>query len=628
MNKPIASIGSPIWQIYILSQKVELLEKTLKSIKLDMKKVTNAEIESRIQFTSQSEQEFGMYTALCIETTDPWKFNRVRFFCPLFNDPSKPIKSLPWASPITNLGGFDDSGGNWIPPAGSTLCLIFEGGMRNCPYYIGTTWARKRKKNGEYLWNINIEEYYRVWAGHRHGYLAGPNDESQVLPPWNTESYDGFDLDSIADFNETPEAQKETTVPNICGFKSNEKHMLKLVDGDPKKNRKHKRVELLSGCGNWMLFKDDHRNPASSYTHPQCGDGGNPFFKHRNECRPYRGPLTPQNNKCALPQSGIQLLSISGHTMVLDDSVDSPKGHPVWERSLQAFDFGESNRFTGKLYWKSATGHTIEMSDVESAPEVRGEQNYIRLKSARGNKIELNDHTIGSGCGAKIAGASRGITMQTTSNHTFHMIDHENEQSAPCRREGGVPVPKAKKAYIRIRSGYGLQITMNDINSQEKTVAQFLQLYCPHRDNGRGPHILHMQERPSGPGLVFLRVGGNYVISTYDNMYEIVGNEGNPSSKVEFITRDKIVIVKEKYLNKAKSHLFLADKYIALLAGKDCEADNGELGPCIAPVVVYQNGKLKISDRVVASASLNAKCVSLFSLTTEPLPFIKCKDEE
>jgi hypothetical protein len=77
--------------------------------------------------------------------------------------------------------------------------------------------------------------------------------------------------------------------------------------------------------------------------------------------------------------------------------------------------------------------------------------------------------------------------------------------------EGGyAPVKKAKKAFVRIRSGYGLEILMKDENSQEQTVQQHIQLFCRKKDNkDRGPHIHRYQESPSGPGLVFLRAGGN-----------------------------------------------------------------------------------------------------------------------
>ena len=112
------------------------------------------------------------------------------------------------------MGGFDDCGLTWVPPAGCTVCIVFENGNRQAPYYIGTAWHRNRGPDGKHTWGINIEEYYKVSEGHRKGYMVGPDDGSQVLPPWNTENYNGFDLNSVVDFAEKPEAQKLITYPN------------------------------------------------------------------------------------------------------------------------------------------------------------------------------------------------------------------------------------------------------------------------------------------------------------------------------------------------------------------------------------------------------------------------------
>ena len=82
------------------------------------------------------------------------------------------------------------------------------------------------------------------------------------------------------------------------------------------------------------------------------------------------------------------------------------------------------------------------MSDLEGpngddGAALRGKSNYIRLLSACGNKIELNDHTESqkdcAGCPPNIGGSQRGIHFQSTSNHTFDMVDESVEQCAPCR---------------------------------------------------------------------------------------------------------------------------------------------------------------------------------------------------
>lgn len=711
-----------------LENRIKVIENRFGNMAYDMRGVVQSELKDNFTTPSQAETQFGLYFGLVIETIDVWKQNRIRWFSPLFHDPKRPIKELPWAYPISAMGGFDDCGLSWVPPAGSTVGILFEGGSRSSPYYIGTVWHRNRGPEGKHNWNCNVEEYYKIWEGHRKGYLVGPNDESQVLPPWNTESYNGFDLSSIVDFAENPEAQRRITYPNIYGFKTPEKHMVKMVDGDPKCNRKWKRMEIQSSCGNWIILKDDHLHYGGQWAHPASGlpdadvscvegvsegsasediarfqglnpggtfdstedlqseanrvdsgfsaittdttpkegkkkeeapcegdssnskiigghpstghplskyfesqKGANPYFKHENELRPYKGPQTPQNNKCFLPQTGMQFLSISGHTLVMDDSVEEPSGEPLWERSTKPFDFGCNDHYVGRMFMVSATGQTLELSDIEEpagteGTSLRGEHNGIFLTTATGISLGMSDHTITApscaGCPPNVAGERRGITMRTSSMHTFEMIDHLNEQCSPCRKNGGVPVAKAKNAYINLRSGYGLQFSMEDFYSQEETQQQAIKILCPQKDNtDRGPHIMHFQEAPSGPGLIFLRAGGNYVLSTYDDCLEIIGDiEKKPSNKIEIITKQKMVYSKDFYINYTEeSQVIFAKKNILLLAGQDCDEEGGCPGdsPCPMPVVVYDpyNNALRISDRIIGSSSLDAPCASITMLS-------------
>jgi hypothetical protein len=196
---------------------------------------------------------------------------------------------------------------------------------------------------------------------------------------------------------------------------------------------------------------------------------------------------------------------------------------------------------------------------------------------------------------------------------------------------GGVPIPKAKKAFVRIRTGYGLEMTYNDDFNQENTEQQFIQIFCPQKDNEeRGPHIHRYQEAPSGPGLIFLRAGGNYIVSTYDNQYSYIGDpDKNPSDKVEIISRQKLVYTKDMYINITdKMHLFYAKEVILLLAGEDCDPPPdcngcGGEGPCIGPILVYDTckGCVRLSDRVFASTSSSAPPVSIFMLS----PLSKCE---
>jgi len=204
------------------------------------------------------------------------------------------------------------------------------------------------------------------------------------------------------------------------------------------------------------------------------------------------------------------------------------------------------------------------------------------------------------------------------------MSDEANEQCAPCRMEGGVPIPKAKKAFVRIRTGYGLEMSFNDNYSQESTQQQNIQIFCPQRDNvERGPHLHRYEEAPTGPGLVFLRVGGNYVVYTIDNHVTVVGEEFKPANLLEVVTGVNFVYTKKPYVNVTDNlHLFYAAEIILLLAGQDCVSVDGTPGPCFGAVLVYDysSGCIKISDRVFASTTPGAETASIFQLS----PFAKC----
>lgn len=211
--------------------------------------------------------------------------------------------------------------------------------------------------------------------------------------------------------------------------------------------------------------------------------------------------------------------------------------------------------------------------------------------------------------------------MRSTAMHTFDMVDDGNQQCSKDRQGCGKPAARANKAFVRLRSGYGITLTMNDAYSQTNTDQQYFQVLCPQKDNTeRGPHILHMQEQPTGPGQVFLRAGGDFIVHSYDNMVEVVGvtndaHDTHLANKLEFVSNRKIVSVGDYYYSTAKTHLFWSDDYIFLLAGQDCkeldEEDEEVRGPCVYPVVVAcqaipeyitQQYGIKASERVYASA--------------------------
>ena len=708
-----------IKKITELESNLRILQERFYELGGDMRSTVLSEVKKRWQIAPQAETFFGLYLALCVDTLDRKKQNRVRIFSPLLNHPDTYYTALDWANSISSMGGFDDCGLNWVPPSGSLLCVVFARGNRLNPYYIGTTWTRTRGAGGDHLRSYkDLQEYWLIHNDHRKGYLVGPNDESQVFPPWNTESYQGFDLDDHGDTEDAINAQmKIMTYPHIYGFKTPQKHMVKMDDGDYKCHHRWKRLEIQSSGGNYLLFKDDHLHRAGQWGHEKCAcentasiespchktwiddpvddkdksllgtirtgftpledppgkicgqswyepQCSNKYFKHENECRPMRGSQNAQNNNITnslfgMPQTGICLLSISGHYFGMDDSVEQPQGRPEWERSTKAFDYGCTNKYEGKSWWTSSTGHRIEMNDWESPKLIRGwddafHGNYVRILSACGNMVELNDHTKEShkagdlritprraGATSHEAGERRGITLRSTSNHFIKMIDEGAQQATIPRSElmdgsnpkdpEKRPSSTAKKGFIHIRSGYGLEMMFRDDNSQQETQKQFIQIHSPQKDNiERKDHILHFQEASSGPGMVFLRVGGDYLIYAYDNFYTIVGEwPKNPSDYLRVVSQHTLVNTKKYYFNVADTHLFLADRYIMLLAGKDCGSGSGSASgenektsctPCVGPVLVLSPKGIVYSDRVFASFSPDAPCGAIWHLR----PFITC----
>lgn len=570
--------------------------------------------------TFMRESLHGMHTALVVDTADPLKMGGIRWYNPNFVDRNVHKDGLPWAYPISPFGGFDDSGCTWVPPAGARVAIMFQNGDRNAAYYIGSIWDRHRGPDNNHLdfWNYPNSEYETLWSGKRNGYLVGDNTGDQVFPPWNTENYNGYDIDSVTDFYHDPQQFYGTTNPHIKGFKTEGKHYAKYVDGDPQCNRRWSRAEYGTGCGNVFMMKDDHLHPAGQWafsgtqadlsdpvhfcqnTESSCCAGeqqpcpprpcphrgvsnssidrtrrfANPFYKRSEEMRIYNGANTPQANRCELDQSGMFWQTLSGHQMAFDDSVNQPTGVPSWDRD---FDFGCDDTFRGRMYMRSATGHVFGLNDMEDVgfSRVRGQDNGIGMTTASGNFFELNDHTLpDTACSQRRAGDRRGVTIGTTSTHLFRMSDHRLEQASEVRKDGGIPKKHDRdgfEGYCLLRSGYGLQLLMKDADRQDRTANQFIQLLAPQVTNvERGPHMLVMQEQAEGPGLVMLRAGGVYYQGSNDETIEVVGTDGNPSSKFMTVTDNYLVDVKNLYFNHNEITMFFSESYIFLLAGRDC----------------------------------------------------------
>jgi hypothetical protein len=108
-----------------MSDNMKEIDKRLKDLENMVAEINTATKDMRDPRYKQPVSKFGIYSAICISTMDIWKQNRIQWFSPIFDDPSTEVSKLPWALPISSFGGFDDSGSNWIPPAGSKVFIIF-----------------------------------------------------------------------------------------------------------------------------------------------------------------------------------------------------------------------------------------------------------------------------------------------------------------------------------------------------------------------------------------------------------------------------------------------------------------------------------------------------------------------
>lgn len=93
-----------------LAARLAQVEARFSDMGYNFKSMVQSELKTNYRIAPQAETMHSLHTAVCIETIDPWKQGRVRFFSPLLHDFQTPVKALPWAYPVSNQGGFDDSG--------------------------------------------------------------------------------------------------------------------------------------------------------------------------------------------------------------------------------------------------------------------------------------------------------------------------------------------------------------------------------------------------------------------------------------------------------------------------------------------------------------------------------------
>lgn len=653
-----------------MEDRLAAMEEIMYEGRWDRQRIVRAD-SGRPYKTVLEPQTFGLVQALCVDTVDPHHVNRIRFFHPTFDKPDSKIGALPFARPVSVLGGFDDCGSNWIPPAGSRVILLFEHGDRRAPYYIGTTWTVDRGPGQEF--GHRIPEYDRLYRDNRKkGYLVGDKTGRQDYPQWNSESMNSFDPkpDNNPDFES--DSQSNITYPNIYGAKSPGKHLWKMVDGNHLCNDRWRRFEIMSSRGNYLLFKDDHLHPNGQWAHPSCCSSGdsssggsssgagakfglqsgadlrscrsdiagsqafdpellnqtkpseqtkcdgdsspfginkqnicsNPYFKRKEECRPF----SPQRYQ-PLPQSGVELQSLCGHTMIMDDSVEEPAGVPSWELD---WDTGCNDKIKSKMFLRSCSGHMITLNDDEDGPHAKGSprwrsnKNGIFFNSATGHSFEMNDHSQGGQNNCK-SGNERQIKMKSTSGHTFQMYDGQDlQQCSPYRTDRGIPLSKATHAFCELRSGYGLILRMEDKNSQEKTVRQSIKLIAPQKDNTkRGPHIFAMQENATGPGFIFTRAGGRYAVYSFDDSRHIVGTPENSADMAHYVYGNYLIACKKTWFCENKLTYFQAEEVIVLGAGLDCKISETLAKAKSEEATQIVQSQIKLLDEKAKSGSQN-----------------------
>jgi hypothetical protein len=362
--------------------------------------------------------------------------------------------------------------------------------------------------------------------------------------------------------------------------------------------------------------------------------------------RPYLGADTPMKNKCELKQSGLQIQCISGHQIVMDDSVNKPKPDKI--KWFNKFNYGCDEIFKGKFFLRSSTGHYIGMDDTEEIKEIRGKDNGIKIQTACGHYMKFKDHTLEG----EIAADDRQIEIGTTSGHTFTMNDAGNEQASPKRKDGGEIKRKAKEAFIQLKTGYGILFRMDDSTSQEETRNQFIMLAANPKEttNCKQGHMLLMQLEESGGGFVELTSGGRFMMASKGSSMEAVGTDECEASKVSIVHGDYLIEAKKTMFTKCKTSVTRADSFILLAAGHDCPNPDGsgneasaaanaalnsadqslaaaqgqpgqnidDPGPCIYPIIIAKKpwscpltGKVHwtcYSDRVFASSSKDSQC--------------------
>lgn len=417
---------------------------------------------------------YNPHRGFVIDTRDPWKKGRLKVFVPMVHADT-PEDDLPWAEKIEPYGGLEDHGSVLTLSAGTTVQVIFEAGFREAPLVMGCVHNVTRERGTGDQGLLMIEER-RLWGGApgRRTDAKNPRtnpDMKSLMPPWNNESYNTKDLAPGSKGTE----QVATTTPNIYGFKSAEKHMVQWVDGDPKRSLFGKRLTIQSSRGSVLLFKDDEINtPAKIRDNPMIDD-----FK---DMYPWGGySAKPFNNHfIELRNTGVQMQSVGGHRVILSDEIEKDGTSNAWSAG-----WSPRGLMRSFVTIQSISEHKLILNDHEKANETRGPKDGAFLTTATGHFFGMQDDSM-----AKIAGKQRAIILWSTSGHRLEMNDYTAEVVSPRSGDGSVKhwigrhKPSAKKAFFRLRSGWGQVIEMNDQGSQTENASQFIIIRNHNKDQG------------------------------------------------------------------------------------------------------------------------------------------------
>jgi hypothetical protein len=544
---------------------------------------------------------FGIHMAVCVDTRDPWKMGRILVYCPIIHNLRKTQvmseSTLHWAMPCSAFGSLDEVGSVFIPPEGSTVLILFEGGNRDSLFYIGCTWLPKRTDEISSSAGFTpLRERYR-WSG-SPGTRARDvrnQDPSHLLPPWNNESYFGNDYtvssgpagsesdvtiqaDETGNIIAAPNAGAENRIPgggnystqgwrsadipHIYGIKTPEKHFLQFDDGSFEREQKlwGKRVVLQSSKGHFLIFKDDNDKTAEelylnrffdTYNDAVATPGGNPFNK------PHLGHTVELNH------TGVQLQSFGGGRLIIDDKIrgDLEPGQNAWSSRFPPSpqSGGSQKLWRTMIRLESHTEHRITLSDHHEDQEFqRSPKDGIFINTATGHALQMQDHTDQSGN----AGIQRKILLQSTSGHKLEMKDYRCTKQSKSSRSTGRYLGKGQRGYrddnvydnpsfisdgkglpqqvcFKLTSGFGQFLLFEDGSNQQQVAEQFVQLANAPGKND--PFNFLKMNQQIGRKLVHLRCAGERLTTVELNYLRVTER-----NEVLVAKRNQIHVVEEQ----------------------------------------------------------------------------------